>query len=159
MSKMIQKSIYDPDLADWFLKSEIPKEFYFRELKGVDDTLEVYVHQTEDNSGFKFFAGETFSNAEASNLAIPKDQRPKKIYHLRIYSEGWAAFDGLRHITTYWNYIDWDLKDEYYNLMRQLEEKLCGDFTGYRLNREQFSGAIKKLGFATVKEFGESFVE
>ena len=155
----MQRSIYDPELGEGYLKADIPKEFYLRKLEGLHDILEVYVYQTEDNSGFKFFAGQTFSNAEASNLAVPEDQRPEKVYHLQIYSEGWAAFDGLRHITTYWNYVDWDLKDQYYNLMRQLEEKLCGDFTGYRLNEEQFFGAMKKLGFMTIREYGSSFKE
>lgn len=137
------KSIDTPELGEFFVKSEIPEEFFTIKLTEGEDYLEVYVHQTvTHNGGFKFFASTDFVWAEDS----------PKVTNIKIYSEGWAAFDGLRHITTYWNYINWKLAERYYKLMQSLEENFVSDFCGERLTEEQFEARIVLHGFRKVGE-------
>ena len=149
---MRTRSIYDPQIGEHFEDKEIPENDFVLELYGVDDNLLLFVRQS-DTGGFKFYMGEFYGLAQ--NLALPPEEREDPNYQsLRISSEGWASFDGLRHITTYWNYIDWDLQERYYRIMRQLEKQLTRDFAG-ELSEDKFEETIMGLGFVKYKHWEE----
>lgn len=148
------KALDSAEIGDLVNKDNIPNDYFHKEIKVGDDLIEIFIWpfgEDNDSHGFKFCCGEFWGLAQ--NLALPvEDRADPDERSLRVNSEGWAAFDGLRHITTYWNYINWELKDQYYEVMRQLEENLCRDFTGNRLTSQEFKEVCNNLGFYQLSE-------
>jgi hypothetical protein len=121
------------ELGDTIIKSETSS---YKIINLNDDGDNLYLTHTPDNGGFSYFAGNDF---------VWYEDTPKVDY-VCVWSEGWAAFDGIRHITTYWNYIDWEFGNRYYNLLKLLENNICSDFTGERLETEtEFELTIKEV--------------
>jgi hypothetical protein len=96
----------------------------------------MFIGHTPDNGGFTFFGedGESFEDT------------------LIVDVTGWAAFDGIRHYTSYWYYPDWDLINKCDRLLIFLQKNICTDETGERISRDKYLEVINQAEklFSTV---------
>jgi len=146
---MNKTSAYDLKIGDSIDKSDLPKDLFYKHLENEHDHLELLLYNQTNYqySGFRFFGGFTY--------VMDRDEDPKTKY-LEVFTEGSALHGGLKHLITHWSWINWDLKDEYFELLKQLEDQLCADYVGLILSEEEFQSVMTKLGFVTVGSLNEN---